>query len=100
MQNNRTTFQKKCDISKSVLKIHFSTVFIFLVAALGTVVINCASTKPEISPKDDKTYINKDLEALTDLWLKQNPFRDREQILKVLERRHAINAPITEKRGG
>ena len=79
---------------QKLLTIHFNAVFIFFVAALSAVVINCASTKPEMPPKEDKAYIDKDLEALTDLWLKENEFRDREEILKAFERRRAIDELI------
>ncbi|MGD8739814.1 MAG: HEAT repeat domain-containing protein, partial [Desulfobacterales bacterium] len=54
----------------------------------------CAATKPEIPQKKEIAYIDKDLEALTDLWLKENHYRNREGILKELERRRAIDQLI------
>jgi hypothetical protein len=55
---------------------------------------DCATTKPEMPQKEDRAYIDKDLEALTDLWLKKYHFRDREKILKEFERRKAIEELI------
>ena len=54
----------------------------------------CASTKPEMPQKEENAYIDKDPEALTDLWLKKTQYRDREEILKELERRRAIDGLI------
>ncbi|MGD2038008.1 MAG: hypothetical protein PVH28_09005 [Desulfobacterales bacterium] len=44
--------------------------------------------------KEENAYIHKDSEALTDLWLKANNYREREGILKELERRRAIDQLI------
>ncbi len=76
-------------------KIKFKIVLIFLLVALSVLTMNCASTKPEIPPQKQKNaYSDKDLETLTDLWLKRNEYRDREEILKELERRRAIDKLI------
>lgn len=69
-------------------------VLIFLLVALGALTMNCASTKPELPQKKETADNDKDLEALTDLWLERIQYRDREEILKELERRRAIDELI------
>jgi hypothetical protein len=75
-------------------KIKFNMVLIFLLVAFSALTMNCASTKPEMPQKQKNAYNNKDPEALTDLWLKRNQYRDREEILKELDRRRAIDELI------
>jgi hypothetical protein len=78
----------------NLVKIKFNLVLIFFLVALGALTMKCASTKPEMPQKEKNAYINKDSEALTDLWLKGNQYRDREAILKELERRRATDQLI------
>lgn len=77
-----------------LVKIKSNTILIFFFVALSALTMNCASTKPEMPQKEENAYIDKDLEALTDLWLKGNQYRNREEILKELERRRAIDQLI------
>ena len=78
----------------NLVKIKFITALIFFLVALGALTMNCASTKPEMPQKKETAYMDKDLDALTDLWLERIQYRDREEILKELERRRAIDELI------
>ena len=82
------------DKYNSSVKIKFKMVLIFLLVALSVLTLSCASTKSEIPQKQKNGYSDQDLETLTDLWLKRNEYRDREEILKELERRRAIDKLI------
>jgi HEAT repeat protein len=82
------------DKYNSSLKIKFMMVLIFLLVALSVLTMSCASTKSEMPQKPKNAYSDKDLEALTDLWLKRNEYRDRETILKEFERRRAVDKLI------
>jgi preprotein translocase subunit SecG len=64
----------------NLVKIKFIMVLIFLLVALGALTMNCASTKPERPQKKETADNDKDLEALTDLWLERIQYRDREEI--------------------
>ena len=69
-------------------------IIVLAVMGLCFIIIGCASTKPVMPQKERYAYTDKDPEALSELWLKKNQYRDREEILKALERLHATDQLI------
>ena len=70
------------------------SVFLICLSLFATYCASTKSTQPETEKKAQYKYQNKDPEALTDIWLERIQYRDREEILKELERRRAIDELI------